>query len=126
MRPKKNLMVYNQSIRTLYDEIIMLHDRAYDESTPDELFNITIAEELGEIIRTLGVMATCMPFTEATMATLKNKKATDGRFAIFNLVENVERKPEWQPRASRSHAIPASVQVRAPSAVRRTAARSMV
>ena len=92
-------MVYNQSIRTLYDEIIMLHDRAYDESTPDELFNITIAEELGEIIRTLGVMATCMPFTEATMATLKNKKATDGRFAIFNLVENVERKPEWQPRA---------------------------
>ena len=34
-----------------YDEIIMLHDRAYDESTPDELFNITIAEELGDVIR---------------------------------------------------------------------------
>ena len=82
-----------------YDEIIMLHDQAYDESTPDELFNITIAEELGDIIREQGVTVTCMPFTNETFTALKNKKASGESFAIFNLVENVERKPEWQPRA---------------------------
>lgn len=82
-----------------YDEIIMLHDCAYDESTTDELFNITIAEELGDIIRTLGVTTTCMPFTDETMLALANKKRAGENFAVFNLVENVERKPEWQPRA---------------------------
>ena len=91
--------VHSDVTRIPYDEIIMLHDRAYDESTPDELFNITIAEELGDVIRTLGVATTCLPFTDETMALLKHKKEAGQRFAIFNLVENVERKPEWQPRA---------------------------
>lgn len=90
---------HNQTLPIPYDEIIMLHDRAYDESTPDELFNITIAEELGDVIATLGITVTCMPFTDETMMSLKQKKAAGENFAIFNLVENVERRPEWQPRA---------------------------
>ena len=82
-----------------YDEIIMLHDQAYDESTPDELYNITIAEELGEIIRDTGVKTILMPFNVDTLEILRRKKTAGERFAVFNLVENVERKPEWQPRA---------------------------
>lgn len=82
-----------------YNEIIMLHDRIYDESTLDEHFNVTIAEELGAVISGLGVKTTCMPFTDETISTLKKKKDAGESYAIFNLVENVERRPEWQPRA---------------------------
>lgn len=82
-----------------YDEIVVLHDRAYDESTDDELFNITLAEEIGDIISTLGTSVTCLPYGDDTLNTLRKKKLAGTNFAVFNLVENVERKPEWQPRA---------------------------
>lgn len=89
----------SSSIAIPYDEIIMLHDQPYDESTPDELYNITIAEELGDIIGGTGIRTTMMPFNDRTLAALKTKRMAGENFAVFNLVENVERKPEWQPRA---------------------------
>lgn len=82
-----------------YDEIIMLHDQPYDDSEPDELFNITIAEELGDVIRTLGVAVTCMPFNDQTLEILRLKRQASENFAVFNLVENVDRRPEKQPQA---------------------------
>lgn len=82
-----------------YDEVIMLHDHPYPESTPDELFNITLAQDLGMIIRTLGVAVSCMPYCDSSLQALRYKKMRGDNFVVFNLVENVERKPEWQPRA---------------------------
>lgn len=89
----------NSSPSIPYDEIIMLHDQPYDESTPDELYNITIAEELGNVLGNAGIKTVMMPFNDKTLAILKARKSAGEKFAVFNLVENVERKPEWQPRA---------------------------
>jgi D-alanine-D-alanine ligase len=89
----------NTPLTIPYDEIIMLHDQPYDESTEDELYNITIAEELGDVISTTGIKTTMMPFNDDTISILAKKKQAGENFAIFNLVENVDRKPEWQPRA---------------------------
>ncbi|MCM2343231.1 MAG: hypothetical protein NDJ24_01565 [Alphaproteobacteria bacterium] len=82
-----------------YDEVVMLHDHPYPQSTPDELFNITLAENLGSLISTTGVKVSCRSFCEASLQELASRKSRSENFVVFNLVENVERKPEWQPRA---------------------------
>ncbi|QQG36373.1 MAG: hypothetical protein HYS17_00850 [Micavibrio aeruginosavorus] len=89
----------NQTNHLPYDEVVMLHDHPYPESTDDELFNIALAKDLGAIIRTLGVETTCLAFCDSSLDILRRKKTKGDNFVVFNLVENVERKPEWQPRA---------------------------
>lgn len=89
----------NHSQAIPYDEVVMLHDRLYPQSTADELSNITLAEDLGAHLHTAGITVSCLPFCDSTLQKLARKKGNGENFVVFNLVENVERKPEWQFRA---------------------------
>ncbi len=82
------------------ESVVVLHDYMYADAVEDELFNLRLAQDIARVLETRFPRVECRAYGRETMEELKARKKRGEKLVVFNLVENVSRKGEWQYKAA--------------------------